>query len=216
MLLWSTKVEEARRGYGEDRISSVRGDGCTIFVIADGAGGASGGADAADAVCIALKDNATGESDWSAWLMRCDRAMATSASSGLTAAIVISISDDGVVSGASVGDCEAWVFGQGAPVELTVSQIRKPLLGDGMAVAIGFAGRLSSGTLVVASDGLWKYMTQGSVAEKASVRPIDQAVTALVDGVRLPSGALHDDVAVMLCELALVKSPGEPLCQASR
>jgi PPM family protein phosphatase len=200
-VVCSSRVEEARHGRGEDRIASIAGDDHTIFVVADGAGGVSGGAAAADAICDALKTRSSGTVDWASWLTRCDRTMATSGSSGLAAAAVIAVSDDGVISGASVGDCEAWVFGQGTPIDLTGGQNRKPMLGSGDAVPVGFTARLSVGTLLVGSDGLWKYTSHALIAEKAVMRPMESATTALIDGVRLRSGGLQDDVAVMICTM---------------
>jgi serine/threonine protein phosphatase PrpC len=125
--------------------------------------------------------------------------MVASGSGGLAAAVVVSISNDGAVYGASVGDCEAWVFGDGEPRNLTEQQVRKPLLGGGDAHPVGFSTQLGSGTLVVASDGLWKYMDHARIAAIVATRPLERAAAALVDGVRLGSGALQDDVAVMLC-----------------
>ena len=67
----------------------------------------------------------------------------------------------------------------------------------------GFEGQLGRGTLLVATDGLWKYIDRARIAEAVLlVRPLDAACTALVTGVRLRSGALQDDVAVVLAELA--------------
>ncbi len=209
-LSFSTQVVDARRGRGEDRIAMVRRAGHTRFLIADGAGGVAGGRAAADALCLALVEQAEGvgiTEEWVEWLTRHDRAMAASGASGLAAAIVLSVSDDGAVSGASVGDCEAWVFGQGAfpVVGFTEHQRRKPLLGSGEAIATGFATfatPLARGqTLVVASDGLWKYMKPARIAANARLRPIEEAAAALVSDVRLPSGALQDDIAVLLCEV---------------
>ena len=55
----------------------------------------------------------------------------------------------------------------------------------------------------MATDGLWKYIDRARIAEAVLlVRPLDAACTALVTGVRLRSGALQDDVAVVLAELA--------------
>jgi PPM family protein phosphatase len=200
-VICSTQIEEARRGRGEDRIASVTRDGYTLFVVADGAGGVAGGAAAANTLCRSLDTYTGGMDEWVGWLTRCDRMMATSASSGLAAAAVIALSDDGMISGASVGDCEAWVFGQGAPIDLTGRQHRKPMLGSGDAMPIGFTAQLSKGTLLVASDGLWKYMSYALIAEKATMRPIESVTATLIDGVRLRSGALQDDVAVMICAM---------------
>jgi serine/threonine protein phosphatase PrpC len=197
------RAEAARHGRGEDRIMAVRLPDRTVFVVADGAGGVSGGAVAAEIACKAAIEQAhRGKaSDWTQWLAHIDRAMARSGSSGLAAAVVVEIGDDGIVTGASVGDCEAWTFAGAASRCLTSGQIRKPLLGEGSALPVGFEARIAGETLVVATDGLWKYMDRARIAETASIRPLEMAATRLVDGVRLRNGALQDDVAVMICEV---------------
>jgi serine/threonine protein phosphatase PrpC len=197
MITAVSRIEEARRDRGEDRIAIVHLHDRELIIVADGAGGSTGGARAAEALCRALTDDVD---DWAAWLKQQDAALIAT---GLAAAVVLSIHDDGLIRGASVGDCEAWVFGQGAPVDLTTLQIRKPLLGSGHAVPVHFSSRLAAGAaLVVATDGLWKYVRRASVANATSARPLGAALPALVDGVRLRSGTLQDDVAIVLCEVA--------------
>jgi serine/threonine protein phosphatase PrpC len=198
-IVCSTRIDEARRGRGQDRVRLLALERGLFAVIADGAGGLVGGAAAADAICHALvyADSSNRED----WLTRRDQMLAGSSSTGCAAAVVVSISEDGTIDGASVGDCEAWIFGQGGPIELTESQHRKPLLGTGAAAPVRFTAHLSNGTLLVASDGLWKYMKHAAIAGMAVIRPLEAAVAALVDGVRLRSGALQDDVAVMICSL---------------
>jgi hypothetical protein len=56
--------------------------------------------------------------------------------------------------------------------------------------------------LLVASDGLLKYAPQAELAKRALDGRVEDAVAALVDAVRLRTGALHDDVAVVLCDVA--------------
>ena len=197
-LTIATRIEEARRGRGEDRIAVVESSNGRLIVVADGAGGVAGGANAAEAICRALTADAN---DWAAWLEQRDAALAAS-STGLAAAVVLSISDDGMIRGASVGDCEAWVFGRGEALNLTGGQVRKPLLGDGGAVPVTFTSRVPSGTLIVASDGLWKYMKHARIAELSTMRPLESALAALVDGVRLRSGTLQDDVGIVMCEVS--------------
>jgi PPM family protein phosphatase len=198
MILTATRVEEARRGRGEDRAVVLHRPECEIVIVADGAGGVTGGAAAANAVC-GLAMAIESDVDWCDWLNQCDR---TIAGIGLAAAIVASVASDGSIHGASVGDCEAWVFGRGGPVDLTEHQIRKPLLGSGKAVPVQFTSSLDGGTLVVASDGLWKYATLAQVVKAMTARPMESMLATLVEGVRLRSGALQDDVAVTLCERA--------------
>lgn len=193
---FAMRVEEARPGRGQDRATVVEVSRLTLVVVADGAGGVGDGAAAADAVCRALTDDA----DWATWLAQRDVDLAARGT-GMAAAIALSISDAGDVRGASVGDCEAWVFGDGEAVNLTGCQVRKPLLGDGAVVPTSFIAAGLRGTLVIATDGLWKYLSHRRIAELARTRPLAAAVAALVDGVRLPSGALQDDVAIIVYAL---------------
>ena len=204
MLPHSTRTEEARPGHGEDRIAEIRMPGRTLFVVADGAGGAAGGADAAEAICRATSayQDWRMPSDWAGWLGRVDYEMSRSRV-GLAAAVVIEIWDDGRIVGASVGDCEAWMFGGGAASRsLTAGQSVKPLLGEGTARPVGFEARLGRGTLLIATDGLWKYMDRARISKATAIRPLGAACSALVGGVRLRSGALQDDVALVLAEMA--------------
>lgn len=203
-LPYSTRVEDARRGRGEDRVATFRLVDRTVFVVADGAGGVAGGAAAADAVCKAVLDQCRRGrvADWSEWLTRLDREMASSNLPGLAAVVVVEVSNDGLIAGASVGDCEAWVFEDGAKTNLTAEQVRKPLLGEGEALPVMFEAHVARrGTVIVATDGLWKYMGRDQIAKAASVRPLESATATLVDGVRLKSGALQDDVAVAIYEV---------------
>jgi serine/threonine protein phosphatase PrpC len=197
---YATRVEEATHGRGEDRLAVVRLPDRTVFVIADGAGGVVAGAVAAETVCdavVALRNRGTPPS-WAEWLSQLDRSMPRA---GLAAAVVVEVGDDGRVVGASVGDCEAWLLSDVAASELTGRQFRKPLLGEGKAMPVGFEERVAAGVLLVATDGLWKYVGRERVVDAAAVRPIEAAAAALVDGAHLKGGALQDDVALAICEV---------------
>ena len=202
--VYSTRLEEARPGRGEDKIATIRLSDRTVFIVADGAGGVPGGADAAESICKAVAERCSHGrvADWPGCLARIDHEMSRSRV-GLAAAVVIEIADDGRIVGASVGDCEAWMFGDGvASRSLTAGQSRKPLLGEGTAQPVGFQARLGRGTLLIATDGLWKYTKPARIAKAAAIRPLDVACAALVDGARLRNGELQDDVAIVLAELA--------------
>jgi serine/threonine protein phosphatase PrpC len=84
-------------------------------------------------------------------------------------------------------------------IDLTDGQSRKPLVGGGCAPFRIAPARLGSGTLVVASDGLLRYAKRDDIARLASGPDLTAAARALVELVRLRSGALQDDVAVVLC-----------------
>jgi hypothetical protein len=159
----------------------------------------------AEAICDAARayEDWRMPSDWAGWLAHVDREMSRSRV-GHASAVVIEIADDGRIVGASVGDCEAWMFGGGAASRsFTAGQSRKPLLGEGTAQPVGFQARLGRGTLLMATDGLWKYMDRARIAEAVLlVRPLEAACAALVDGARLRNGTLQDDVAIVVAELA--------------
>jgi PPM family protein phosphatase len=198
-----TRVEEAVRGRGEDRIAVTAFAGGRAILVADGAGGVTGGARATDLLCGALSTEVSGPHDWAQWLRSRDRAMAAEAACGLAAAVVLSVADDGALHGASVGDCEAWVFSSGAEAfELTGTQRHKPMLGSGDAQPVAFSGWLRSGTLVIGTDGLWRYTKAVSwIAQAAASRSLDEALATMIDCVRLRSGTLQDDVGVAVCRV---------------
>lgn len=189
-------VVESRKGRGEDRLSIRRVlHGLTVLV-ADGAGGCAGGAAAAQRLCVTHLGPAD---DWVAWLVDQDRDLVPV---GMAAAVVLTVFDDGRIVGASVGDCEAWLVGvKGPDIELTQQQCRKPLLGSGQARPIRLDGHLDGRRLVVGTDGLWKYMAHGHLCPLAR-GPLEQVPYTLTRHVRLPNGALQDDVAIVACEAA--------------
>lgn len=172
------------------------------MVVADGAGGSPGGAAAAEVVCGVVVERGLrgGVVDWERCLANVDFRM--SRSPGRAAVVVVEIRDDGSIVGASAGDCEARTFAlSGLSRDLTGEQVRKPLLGDGHAHPVGFSARLEKEELLlVATDGLWKYLDRVRIAE-AAVLSSEEAAKALVAGVRTRSGALQDDVAFAIVEV---------------
>jgi serine/threonine protein phosphatase PrpC len=56
------------------------------------------------------------------------------------------------------------------------------------------------GRLLVATDGLLKYVAPARLASIASTGDIRTAVDQLVAAAALPSGNFHDDVALVLAE----------------
>ena len=173
-----TKMEEAIPGRGQDRISVRRHHhGALSLIMADGAGGVSGGAETASIICDALSlfigdDIQKLPTEHPAtWLSHIDELMHGNLHHGLAAAIALTIADDGKIIGASVGDCQAWIFDDGLPsIELTSGQHRKPLLGEGKATPVGFEGELGKRMLIVATDGLWKYAALSSIASTMRLR----------------------------------------------
>jgi serine/threonine protein phosphatase PrpC len=82
--------------------------------------------------------------------------------------------------------------------DLTARQRRRPLLGSGEALPVQFEAERGGGRLLLASDGLVKYATVERICALAIQGTVSEAATALANSVRLPSGALQDDVAVVI------------------
>jgi len=203
MLRVAHRVENG--GKGEDRLLVEHYGARTLAIVADGAGGMGGGAAAAAMACsIAaqrLRAGSTGTAeDWARCLYEADQAVVRTG--GQCTAVVVEISEGHVV-GASVGDSGAWLLTGKAIVDLTENQHRKPLLGSDEALPIGFGPIELSGRLLIATDGLFKYATESDIAQRATALSVNDAVDKLIAGVRLLSGALQDDVAVILIECVI-------------
>ena len=117
-----------------------------------------------------------------------------------TCALAVVTADQ--VFGASVGDSGVWfVSPSGGRLDLTQGQHRKPMLGSGSAWAVGFGHPRQRGQLLLATDGLLKYTSGERITAVCREQPLESAARRLVELVRLPSGALPDDVTVVLAEI---------------
>ena len=180
------------RGAGQDRAQVVD----DVIVLADGAGGSGNGALAAQAIVDAVTGATT--RDWCALLADLDRDPNRLGHAESTAVI---LTVGAAISGASVGDSGAWLVRESRIVDLTTGQRRTPLVGRG-CVPFRVEPIDFEGTLLVASDGLFAYAKPRDIVRIAEGPDLVMAAQALVDLVRLPDGALQDDVAVVLCRPA--------------
>ena len=116
-------------------------------------------------------------------------------------AMLVAVVWNGSITGASVGDSGAWILTAENVVDLTQRQVRKPLMGSGVAVAVPFGPvEFDKGRLLLGSDGLLKYTSRRRIQQVGLSGPLEDAAKALINAVRLRSGALQDDTAVILCE----------------
>ena len=169
-----------------------------VVALADGAGGISGGAQAADELIRLVAESRSSlrsGPDCVKLLQRADEEI--SAGGGETTGIVLII-EGGRIFGGSVGDSEAWFFTAMGKQHLTKSQQRKPLVGSGEAQPAAFAFEASEGLLLVASDGLWKYTSIEKIGAEIQAADRSTLLERLAGLVRLRSGALQDDVAMVM------------------
>jgi hypothetical protein len=172
-----------------------------LLVLADGAGGLSGGAEAAEFVIQQVKTE-IGSAALSAealgnLLSSVDQKMAVIGAYGETTCVLAAVSESDIV-GASVGDSGAWIISESGVDNITANQHRKPFIGSGRVNPVGFSRGPLHGTLLVASDGLLKYSSPARISAAALSLDLEKAVRNLVGLVRLPSGTLPDDVSILL------------------
>ena len=185
---------------GQDRAIAIPAATGYLVALADGAGGTGNGAIAAERLIafVTRMSQDAASADWFDALCAFDDELSARPSSGQTTGIVAFIESERV-RGASVGDSSAWLIGlSGAMTDLTAQQRRRPLLGSGEALPVQFEAERLGNHVLLASDGLFKYATVDRICALATRGAVSEAVDALANCVRLPSGVLHDDVAVVI------------------
>jgi serine/threonine protein phosphatase PrpC len=203
----ATRLESAGTR-GEDRLLIDHREDHDIIAVADGAGGTGAGALAAEFLCarILAARTTTTPTAWADTLREADAALYATHSGGEATAVVLAISATSI-SGASVGDSGAWLVTASNIVDLTHAQHRKPLLGSGRSVPVAFAIPRAAGRLLVATDGLLAYAPPHDIAALVRDGDVEHAASALLQRVRLRSGALADDVAIVLYDLDDAAAP---------
>jgi serine/threonine protein phosphatase PrpC len=188
----------------EDRVEVFeRSDGDTlVVVVADGAGGVSGGTFASESLirtARAVTRDATFDvydaALWTALFAEADAALAAKMA-GETTGVVVVLGVKGL-TGVSAGDSEAWIVTDTSVDNLTADQ-KKDRLGSGRVSPVSFGRPGLDGVLVVATDGLFKYASLDSIAATVRAGDVQHAAERLVALVRLPSGSFQDDAGVVV------------------
>jgi len=185
----------------QDRLEIVEFGDKAAFILADGSGGRSGAAQAAELFVRSMREksgNLASSQDCLRLLCEPDQKIAQAIDCGETTG-VITIVSSGKIYGANVGDSAAWLFAQDGKEEL--SRVRKPYLGAGVAAPHQFGREFKDGALVVASDGLWKYTSLELIEQKVRTGNAESLAKELADLVRLRSGTFPDDIAVATCRV---------------
>jgi serine/threonine protein phosphatase PrpC len=188
----------------QDRVEVFRWEHRVLIAVADGAGGISGGTQAAELFMQIVHASATSLTSADACrqlLNRIDRELAISPECGETTGVLVGVEASADVFGAGVGDSLVWAFSSNMRVELTQQQERKPLLGSGVSAARPFAQAAVETTIVVATDGLWKYTSLAAIEKCVRTAGALKLADQLCELVRLRSGDFPDDVAIVTCRV---------------
>ncbi len=191
----TTTATERYRERCEDRVAVLNDGDRTVIVVADGAGGMGAGDLAAESVVQEITSayqSIHSADDWANLLRQIDCQI----SAGESTAVVVDIRPYGI-AGASVGDSQAWMIDEGEIVSLTAEQNRKPLLGSGQAIPVGFNQPPLHGILVAGTDGFFDYAKRDDIIRLLSTCDFYEISRKFVDLVRLPSGALWDDIGIV-------------------
>ncbi len=195
---------EGRGDNCQDRVAVIPLGGRLVVIVADGAGGTSGGAEAAQAVVdhLRLAVDAGRELNVRGLRQLLLEISLELENRGQTTAVVLVIDRHQVV-GASIGDSGAWLVEPGAWKDLTHGQPRKPLLGGGFAEPFTFASPSVDATLLLATDGVLKYADGEGVRAVLRNEGLSaaQCCQSLIDAARLPNGRLQDDAGVVVVRI---------------
>ncbi len=188
----------------QDRGAVIDSEVGLVLIVADGAGGQSGGTEAAVMAVEWVRQRVHELADAEACadvLRRMDRAISDDRLAGETTCVLAVITAE-TIYGASVGDSGAWVVGGNGIANLTEGQVRKPFLGSGAAWPVAFSYRRAENeTLLLATDGLLKYTSAERIKAICVSNNAGEASQQLIALVRTASGALPDDVTVIVARL---------------
>lgn len=200
----------------EDRAVVVPHDDGLVLIVADGVGGRPGGGHAAEravqllAAASPIVRNLFDPEAWRGLLFDVDAALHADPQAGETTAVILGVSERGI-AGASVGDSEAWLIPDRVNepvVRLTAQQRRKPYLGYASAVAQGFRSPDFSGTLLLATDGLFKIVDEAHIRPAATGSDLWTAAGAVAELARNSDGSFYDDLALILCRRGELRRTG--------
>jgi PPM family protein phosphatase len=193
-------ASDSSRMQSEDRVAVYPIPEGQIAVLADGMGGRSGGAAAADAVVMACETLAQLNLEprtWMTWFRKLDEQMSVAPQIGETTALIVALLPQ-MIFGLSVGDSEAWWIEATESRHLSAGSEPKPWLGSGSAKPTQFTLTPNSGTLLLATDGLTKYCNREKWAGKLREDELPGLAENLIETVRYSSGRLPDDIAVLV------------------
>jgi PPM family protein phosphatase len=184
----------------QDRAVVIEASIGLVTSVADGAGGQSGGAEAAVMAVESVRQKTNELTDANAcvaFLQSMDQAISKDRVAGETTCALAVVTGAGVY-GASVGDSGVWVINESGFINLTERQSRKPFIGSGSAWPSPFEYKIMGrDSLMLATDGLLKYTSSERIVTVCRDEVASHVPRRLIELVRYPSGALPDDVTVI-------------------
>jgi len=180
-----------------------------VCAVADGQGGAIGGAEAAKTACSVTLDGALARAPgelakpatWLDLVRAADEAVKSSPQAGRTTLVALCIAGS-VVTGASSGDSAAIAVIDGVLHELTSNQRKDPPVGSGFADFVPFVSSLAEPWKVcVVSDGAWARCGRDNALGQLAADDVPNAVEQLQSANRSDStGDLQDDFTVLVVQ----------------
>jgi serine/threonine protein phosphatase PrpC len=175
-----------------------------VLCVADGAGGRSGGTEAATMAVEVVRQSANlliNAESCAEVLRKLDAVITKDTIAGETTCALVAVTPKEIF-GASVGDSGIWLIpASGNHMDLTQAQQRKPFIGSGSAWPVSFQRSRQVGRLLLATDGLLKYTSAEQIIAACREHPAGLAAQRLIELVRYPSGALPDDVTIIVNEI---------------
>jgi PPM family protein phosphatase len=175
-----------------------------LLGVADGVGGRPGGGEAAQLAIETLEAEESALSQnsarvWRGFFVALNDALTVHPEAGQTTLVALLLTHKKIM-GASIGDSEAWWITSDGHFAITEAQTRKPYLGSGAAEPIVFELKITTpGTLLLASDGLFKYADQAAILEGIrTAETVDIAADALVKLASGVSGRFYDDLSLIV------------------
>lgn len=205
----TARLLDSYREASEDRAEFVVVSETTlVLIVADGVGGRENGGNAAslavkltwEVVSRATTRELSDTHFWQQTFHYVDESVSDDSVCGETTLVAICLTPTRIV-GACVGDSETWWINPSGTIQVLTEGGCKPYLGRGMASPTTFTFPTpQAGTLLVATDGLFKYTDAEQIARTVvgGGTDLQTIAAALRDQVRSSSGVLYDDFAVLL------------------
>lgn len=198
-------ASDSYRPATEDRLGAWPTTYGYLLAVADGMGGRPGGAAAAEFALGGIGayvrwPDFPGPNALADLLRRIDLDAAGGRDVGETTAATCCVSERGL-SGAAVGDSAAWWVTADAVTHLADQAWPKPWIGSGSARPFPFSAPPETGTLLLMTDGVWKYADPTVLAGIARGDDLPSIPRRLIDAARMRSGQLQDDAAVIAARL---------------